>query len=609
MFDRLDHWIIQFLKRTFSRGGSPERLGRGVAAGIVGAFFPLSVFRFPAALFAALFLRGNRAVTLLPPLVMCIFEPVFLNAIPCRFAGALWRRYADGLSSVAVEMRFANESWLWLHPLDSFKLQWTFIANPNVAPLLAILIGVGFVTGVFFGVCSYPFTVVFMAYFYDAKIRAKQFMRLNGAGAPGDPCPFALPSVPALDAADTSALLQRYCGERAAFTVAGRVRLLENGAQAYPEMLAAIMGARQSIALETYIFRADKFGLYFAEALKDAARRGVKTRVVVDGFGSIALDEQFYAECAEAGVAFRVFHALRAVWRGGFGFLDRRDHRKILIVDGHISLTGGLNIGDEYASVSDGGGGWQDVHVRIDGAEIAARLKTIFEEGWSKADPAPARSGVRPPRSDDAEIRAALQQYLGRNNTAVRIARFSSEGVPTRIISNRELIERMKIKRVYLQAIRAARAYILIENAFFIPDRDVLRALYKARRSGVVVGVVVAMKGDVQIAALASRALYDEMLVHGIRIFEYHQAMVHAKVAVIDSHWATVSSYNLNQRSLFHDLEAGALFFDEPFASAVRDRWLNVIGQCNEVTLQLHRARPWSTALLESCCYLFRYWL
>lgn len=607
MFDRLDHWIIQFLKRTFSRGGSPERLGRGVAAGFVGAFFSLSILRFPATILAAFFLRGNRAVALLPPLAVCILEPVFLTAIPCRFAGMLWPRNADNFSHVGAEILSANESWLWLHPLDSIAQQWAVIAAPGNAPLFGVLGGAGILLGAFFGVCSYPFTVVFMSYFYDAKIRAKQFMQLEGT--PGEARPFALPAIPARGAADVSELLQLYCGERVTFSVAAHVRLLENGGQAYPEMLAAIVGARESVDLETYIFRADKFGMFFAEALKDAARRGVKIRVVVDGFGSMSLDERFYSDCADAGVAFRVFHSMRSIWRGGFGFLDRRDHRKILIVDGRVSLTGGLNIGDEYAPVNDGGGGWQDMHVRIDGEEIAAQLKLIFEEGWAKAEAAPVRKHTTPSEPGGAQIRAELQQYLGRNNTAARIARFSTDGVPTRVISNRELFERMRIKRAYLQAIRAARSFILIENAFFIPDRDVLRALYKAARRGVAVGVVVAMKGDVQIAAMASRALYDELLARGIRIFEYRQTMVHAKVAVIDTHWAIVSSYNLNQRSLVHDLEAGALFFDEPFAAAVRDRWLNVIGQCNEVTLQLHRSRPWSTALLESLCYLFRYWL
>jgi len=167
----------------------------------------------------------------------------------------------------------------------------------------------------------------------------------------------------------------------------------------------------------------------------------------------------------------------------------------------------------------------------------------------------------------------------------------------------------VRLRRAYIHAIKNARRYILIENAYFIPDRGIRRALRNAVRRGVVVGVVVAMYSDVKIAAMASRALYGELLSNGVRLFEYPKTMLHAKTAVIDDEWSMVSSYNLDHRSLLHNLEAGVLLLDAAFARALRNQVLIDISHCREVTLQFHKARPWNEALLESAAYQARYWL
>ena len=458
------------------------------------------------------------------------------------------------------------------------------------------------------GVLAYPVSLIALSFFYDAKFRTRQYLELKDR--PRLP-PFAILAPPPDDVpVDCADLQAHYCGIKHRFMNCDAVRLLIDGGEAYPEMLAAIASAHKTLVLETYILRADKFGHLFAEALRAAARRGVKTRVICDGVGSFGLPAEFLGDLSSDGVEVRIFHPISGFWRGGYGFLQRRDHRKIIVADAHVSLLGGLNIADEYAAVADGGGGWRDTHVRIDGAEAARVLTKIFEETWRKADPAPGhkRHTAEPP-ADPYKLPPLAGEDWTQVQAAERRARNTSENLPMQILSNQELLMRVRIKRAYLRAFRAAQRYILIENAFFIPDRDVLRALYKAVRRGVKVGVVVAMQHDIRVAAMASRALYDELLAHGVRLFEYPISMIHSKVAAIDDRWSIVSSYNLNHRSLIHDLEVGVLFCDTRFTETLRDQILTDISKCNELTKELHRGRPWNIALTESVCYQFRYWL
>ena len=177
------------------------------------------------------------------------------------------------------------------------------------------------------------------------------------------------------------------------------------------------------------------------------------------------------------------------------------------------------------------------------------------------------------------------------------------------VLGNKEFLQRMRLRRAYLHAIRRARRYILIENAYFIPDRGIRRALYRAVKRGVVVSAGVAMYSDVKVVAMASRALYSELLSNGVRLFEYPHSMLHSKVAVIDDAWSIVSSYNLDHRSLRHNLEAGVLIVNRPFAVALREQILSDIRESREVTPEFHDARPWEQVLMETLAYQGRYWM
>ena len=388
------------------------------------------------------------------------------------------------------------------------------------------------------------------------------------------------------------------------FVAARDVRLLVNADQAFPEMLSAIDAARSSVDLETYILNDDDAGHSFQAALVRAAGRGVRVRLIYDWVGSLGLSRDFLRGLVEGGVAVSAYHPLainRPVWA-----LNHRDHRKILIVDEDVSFTGGLNIAEEHTLAPSGGVSWRDSHIRLDGPEVAASLTALFEYAWRRATPFDKTATRR------AMLRWAVQRRLDRLlRRSPRAARPSPHDGQALVstVGNEEFRYRWRIHRAYLRAIRQARRYVLIENAYFIPGRAVRKALVSAVRRGVIVAVVVAAHSDVPISGYAMRWLYNELLSSGVRVFEWPVGMMHAKTAVIDDVWSIVGSYNFDHRSLLHQLEVVAVVADPDFAARLRDQTLTDIAVCNEVDLDSHRRRPWRQRLLEYAAYALRHWL
>jgi len=329
----------------------------------------------------------------------------------------------------------------------------------------------------------------------------------------------------------------------------------------------------------------------------------VAVRVLYDGFGSMGLPRSYVDTLLAGGVKVRVFRPFSNIWKRGLGHFNRRDHRKIMVMDQSIGFTGGLNVADDYASKKDRGQGWRDTHLRLEGRVPVQELAKLFNSTWAGAE-----EFFLPHEQPVVEAAAATADGELPPPAACS-TEYTSRDVQVQILSNKEFFQRVRLRRAYLQAIRNARHYILIENAYFIPDRGIRRALYRAARRGVVVGVIIAKESDVKAAAMASRALYAELLFNGVRLFEYPTSMVHSKCAAIDDIWSLVSSYNLDHRSLLHSLEAGVLLLDQRVALALREQLMIDITKSREVLFDEHQRRPWNVALAESLAYQARYWL
>jgi cardiolipin synthase len=348
---------------------------------------------------------------------------------------------------------------------------------------------------------------------------------------------------------------------------------LRSGEDTFPAMLAAIRAARRLIHFEMYILRADRVGMEFRDALVERAQAGVAVRLLYDAVGSLALADSFLEPLRAAGGKVAVFHPV-APWRrtwgsGGTWGLNRRDHKKILIVDDREGFTGGINIGLEYASKETGGDGWLDWNARVEGPAVY-ELALSFQRTWAKTT---GERLAEPPLPGPA---------LGRNVLG------------TQVVDNTNVRSRWRMHRAYLHAIAAAERDISILNAYFIPGRSLRRAFREAAARGVSVRAIVPSDSDVKAVHHASRHLYRRLMAAGMRIFEWPESMMHAKVGIIDGVWSTIGSYNLDHRSLMHNLEVSLVCIDGPLAATLQGEFEVELAQCQEVTTAaLDSLAPW----------------
>ncbi|MEY3015376.1 MAG: hypothetical protein RIT45_4111 [Pseudomonadota bacterium] len=374
-------------------------------------------------------------------------------------------------------------------------------------------------------------------------------------------------------------------GDAVSATVGGnRVTLLHDH-HALGVMLEAIGEADSEILLEMYWFESDQTGWSFANALCDAAEQGVRVRVVYDAVGSLGADEAMFAAMRRAGCLVHEYHPV-APWRQRFrwGRIGHRNHRKLLVVDGDLAMLGGVNLADHWADPAQGGGGWRDDMVAIEGPAATA-VRGIFEACWGVLS--------RPETDDEPDEGNAFEVGDAR----------------VRVLGNHYRDERKVIRGAYLARIERAERSLYIANPYFVPDRRIRRALARAVRRGVDVRVLVPGINDVPIVAWASRSHYTELLRAGVRIFEWQGPVLHAKSAAVDDSWLTIGTYNLDTRSWRYNLEINAMIEDGELASAARRQFLRDLERADEVRYESWRNRPLLQRLLEGLMALFSGWL
>ncbi|MDZ4774584.1 MAG: phospholipase D-like domain-containing protein [Planctomycetota bacterium] len=359
----------------------------------------------------------------------------------------------------------------------------------------------------------------------------------------------------------------RYVARPARLRPNVRVTPLRNGSRAFPAMLEAIASARTSILVEMYIWADDVVGNKFREALIERAQAGCSIRVLFDAVGSFTLPAQFMDSMRSAGIEAIEFHPV-APWRPRWG-LNKRNHKKILVVDDRIAFTGGINYSDENLPTTEGGAGWFDWHVGVEGP-VVRDLALTFQYTWLK-------SGGSPFAIPPSALPKADACALG-----------------VQVISNVKLQDRWRMHRAYLWAIRNAEKRIDIMNAYFIPERNLRTAFGNAVKRGVSVRVIVPSVSDVPAVAHASRHLHKRLLTLGVLVFEWpRERMMHAKLGVIDGVWSTIGSYNLDHRSLVHNLEVGLVVVDPAVGAQLAEQFDVDLRTCTEVTVAALDARSW----------------
>ncbi len=360
------------------------------------------------------------------------------------------------------------------------------------------------------------------------------------------------------------------------------ITLLENGAQYFPALIASIDGAAREVHLEAYIYEADATGLSVADALIRAAQRGVRVKLLLDGFGARTFPPSLAKRLRVAGVAL-LFYRPDVTLRLRRHRL-RRMHRKLAVIDACTAFVGGINIIDDCNNGSDHPGRRYDYAVRLEGPILLDIYPVVRRLWWLVRW---SRLGHRPPASKPLDVNASAvgdcrAEFLQRDN----------------------LKHRRAIEDAYLEAIRAARSEILIANAYFLPGRRMRQALVEASERGIRVVLVLQGRTDHPLFQLAARALYRYFLENGIEIHECHANELHAKAAVVDETWSTIGSSNIDPFSFLLAREANVVVDGPDFARQLRAGLNQTINQnAHVIRRQAWSQVPWSQRLASWLLY------
>ena len=368
------------------------------------------------------------------------------------------------------------------------------------------------------------------------------------------------------------------------FVEGNAVHLLENGAEYFPALIDAIESALTEIHLETYIFANDAMAKLVVDALIRARQRGIEVRVMVDGFGARYFLDELGADLLSADCEVMIYRAPVAKQRFRRNRL-RRLHRKLVVIDGRIAFVGGLNIIDDDTDTAPGFPR-HDFAVVVEGP-LVADIHLAVRHLWRLVRW--ATLGRRPEKPENffidrkpcGPVRAA---FLIRDN----------------------LRHRRDIENAYLEAIDVSENEVLIANAYFLPGKRFRNTLIEAAERGVKIVILLQSRGDHAIMRNAERHLYHELLPARIEIVEYHAGFLHDKVGVIDRHWATVGSSNIDPFSLLLSREANVVIDDRGFAKTLREHLHRAMESGGrKMRVEDINNRTWWSRLVNRAAYTF----
>jgi cardiolipin synthase len=364
-----------------------------------------------------------------------------------------------------------------------------------------------------------------------------------------------------------------------------RIELLENGEAFFPRVFDAIRQARREVIIETFILFEDKVGLELHAAMREAAGRGAKVDLMIDGFGSPALSREFIEGLTSAGVKVRVFDTGQR-FLGQRLNMFRRMHRKIVVVDGERAFVGGINYSADHL-LDFGPKAKQDYAVELAGpivAEIHQFVLRAIALGGKGAGWFRRRLRQAPPVGRTA-VGEADAIFVTRDNR-----RHTND-----------------IERHYLAAIRSARERIVIANAYFFPGYRLIKELRRAARRGVDVRLILQGEPDMPIVKTAASMLYHHLLHAGVRIYEYCDRPLHGKVALMDDRWSTVGSSNLDPLSLSLNLEANVVVRDRAFNEVLWEHMDQLMQHSCKQIATTDLASEWSGWRLVRSFFIFHF--
>jgi cardiolipin synthase len=364
-----------------------------------------------------------------------------------------------------------------------------------------------------------------------------------------------------------------------------RVELFQRGQKFFEALFSAIRTAEHTILLEYYIIHADRIGTELAHELGDAVHRGVTVKLIYDYIGCLDTPASFFRNLARLGVQLLPFN-VPSFKRGFYGF-DKRDHRKMTIIDGSLAFLGGFNIGDEYAGCVAENMNFRDLGFTIRG-EAVVELEAIFHETWH---------GER----DESYVRPVIERS--------RSSHKKSGDAAVNIISGGPRQRRFYIREAFQVNIASAAEEILIATPYFVPGPRIIRSLLRAVRRGVRVRLLLPARSDVPLVLLLGRSSYATLLKGGVEIFELEREILHAKVMLIDAERTVIGSANLDQRSFHRNYEINCLVDNVHFGGQLRSLLLEEIETSRRIELDAHEKRGVMVRFMERIVSLFGWFL
>ena len=351
--------------------------------------------------------------------------------------------------------------------------------------------------------------------------------------------------------------------------------LYRYGSDFFPALLEALPQAQVSVCLEFYTICDDETGRLVADALVAAAARGVRVYFLYDYIGCFDTPTAFFRKLAKGGIKCAPFNP--PPFSKGIAWFDKRDHRKVAIVDGRCAFTGGMNIANVYSGFGKKQTRWRDVGIRIEG-EAVLELLRLFRETWQ------GETG-EPPQGCDT---LSAPEFAG--------------DAKVMIVNGGPHHKRSFIRSSFRVAIAGASESVTIASPYFIPGPRVLRSLLRAAGRGVQVRLLLPHKSDVPLVRLVSRSYYGQLLNSGIEIFELDSAVLHAKVLLIDDSWAMVGSANMDNRSFHRNYELNVVVDSHDFGTQVAEMLETDLRGARRIVLHEHENRGWPIRFLERLC-------
>lgn len=363
------------------------------------------------------------------------------------------------------------------------------------------------------------------------------------------------------------------------------VELFHGGRQFFEALFAAIRSAEQTILLEYYLIHNDHLGTGLSRELVAAVQRGVKVKLIYDYIGCIDTPSSYFKNLSKHGVKLLPFNV--PSFKRGFYWFDKRDHRKMTIVDGKLAFLGGFNIGDEYAGCVAEKQSFRDLGFSIRG-EAVSELETVFHDTWN------VEQGKTVTRLAAGEERKPCSKC---GDAAVNI------------ISGGPRQRRSYIREAFQVNIASAAEEILIATPYFVPGPRIIRSLLRAVRRGVRVQLLLPARSDVPMFLLLGRSSYATLLRGGVEIYELEREILHAKVMLIDAERTVIGSANLDQRSFHRNFEINCLVDNVQFGGQIRTLLLEEINAARPIELDVHERRGVLIRMMERIISLFGWFL